>query len=64
MPWIRVTRITSDPPTQHEAVLLNTAHVLSIEQLRDTTYVFLRLVFLPNLDAIFPAISVEIHELL
>jgi hypothetical protein len=44
MPWIRVTRMTSDPPTQHEAVLLNTAHILSIEQVRDTdtTYVFLR----------------------
>ena len=42
MPWIRVTRKTSDPPTQHEAVLLNTAHILSIEQIRDSTYVFLR----------------------
>jgi uncharacterized protein YlzI (FlbEa/FlbD family) len=42
MPWIRVTRITSEPPTQHEAVLLNAAHILSIEQMHDTTYVFLR----------------------
>jgi len=42
MPWIRVTRMTSEPPTEHEAILLNTAHIISIEQARDTTYVYLR----------------------
>ena len=42
MPWIRVTRTTSETPTEHEVVLLNTMHIISIEQARDTTYVYLR----------------------
>jgi hypothetical protein len=31
MPWLRVTRVSSDNPTEHDAVLLNTAHIISIE---------------------------------
>ena len=42
MPWIRVTRMTSETPTEHEAVLLNAAHIISIEQVSETTYVHLR----------------------
>jgi hypothetical protein len=32
MLWIRVTRIVPDSPTEHEAVLLNTAHILSMNR--------------------------------
>lgn len=42
MPWLRVTRISPDNPTEHDAVLLNTAHIISIEHVRDTVYVYLR----------------------
>jgi hypothetical protein len=42
MPWLRVTRVSSDNPTEHDAVLLNTAHIISIEHVRETVYVYLR----------------------
>jgi uncharacterized protein YlzI (FlbEa/FlbD family) len=42
MLWIRVTRVTSDDPTKCEPVLLNTASIISVEQVQDAVYVYLR----------------------
>ena len=42
MVWIRVTRVMADTAAIHETVLLNTANIVSIEQMQETTYIYLR----------------------
>lgn len=42
MAWIRLTRITPEAPSEHEPILLNTAHIISVEQVENTVYVHLR----------------------
>lgn len=42
MGWIRVTRIMAETAAIHESVLLNTANIISIEQVQDMVYVYLR----------------------
>lgn len=42
MVWIRVTRVMAETVVRQESVLLNTANLMSIEQVQDTVYVYLR----------------------
>jgi hypothetical protein len=42
MPWMRVTRISADHPTEHDPVLLNTVSIISIEQVQGTVHIYLR----------------------
>ena len=39
---IRVTRVMADTAARHEPVLLNTAHIISIEQMQEAAYIYLR----------------------
>ena len=42
MVWIRVTRVMADTAAIHEPVLLNTANIVSIEQMQEAAYIYLR----------------------
>jgi nucleotide-binding universal stress UspA family protein len=42
MVWIHVTRVMADTAAIHEPVLLNSANIVSIEQMQEATYIYLR----------------------